>query len=62
MGYNTSSVIKISDELLEEISTGSLVDKIQAPPPFRPDDYMYHSQCEDPDRMVNNSNVILVNF
>ncbi len=53
MGFNQSSVKKIPDITLDSISLGDRVPKIAAPPPFRPDDYMYHYQCEDPERMVN---------
>jgi hypothetical protein len=58
MGYNVTSVLKIDDEILNQIPLGPQVVKIQAPPPFRPEDYMYHTQCEDTDRMVSDLGVV----
>jgi hypothetical protein len=53
MGFNISSIMKVKDEILNSIPMGAMVKAIPAPPPFRPDDYMYHEQCGDPDRMVS---------
>ena len=53
MGFNTSSVMKIKDDILTNIPIGPMIKALPQPLPFRPDDYMYHEQCEDPDRMVN---------
>jgi hypothetical protein len=50
MGYDASAIQKISDDILNSIPLGY---DITAIPVFRPDDYMYHMQCEDPDRMVD---------
>ena len=53
MGFDTSSVIKIQDDILSSIPIGPMIKALPQPPPFRPDDYMYHEQCGDPDRMVH---------
>ena len=58
MGYNTSSIIKIKDDILNSIDLGPMIKAIPAPPPFRPDDYMYHEQCNDPDRMINDLGLV----
>jgi hypothetical protein len=58
MGFDTSVIVKISDETLHALQLGEPIPKIQAPPPFRPDDYMYHAVCEDPARLVNELGVI----
>jgi hypothetical protein len=52
MGFNVSGIVKVKDEILNSIPMGAMIKAIPAPPPFRPDDYMYHEQCGDPDRMV----------
>lgn len=49
MGFNLSSIEKVPDDYLSNIPTGEAVKPI---PVFRPEDYMYHKNCEDPDRMV----------
>ena len=49
MGYDAVMVQKIPDDILNAIPLGEAIPSI---PVFRPDDYMYHTQCEDPDRMV----------
>lgn len=48
-GFTSNSVIKIEDNTLNGIPLGDPVPSI---PVFRPEDYMYHTQCEDPERMV----------
>lgn len=52
LGYNVSMINKVSDDTLHELILGETIAKIDAPPPFRPDDYMYHAVCEDIDRLV----------
>ena len=52
MGYNSSSVLKIKDDVLMSIPLGPMIVALPQPPPFRPDDHMFHEQCGDPDRMV----------
>jgi hypothetical protein len=49
MGFDTATIAKLTDPQLNEIPLGSPITPI---PVFRPEDRMYHSQCEDPDRMV----------
>lgn len=49
MGFTVDAVKKISDDVLNSIPLG---DPVAAIPVFRPDDYMYHKVCDDPDRMV----------
>eukprot|EP01038_Epipyxis_sp_PR26KG_P011763 gene11763-15740_t len=58
MGYNSTDVRKIPDAVLHSLPLGTTIKSIPAPPPFRPDDYMYHTQCEDPDRMINELGLI----
>lgn len=57
MGYNTSSIIKIADDLLNSFPLGPPLPPIAV---FRPDDYMYHQQCDDPDRMVSKCEFVTV--
>ena len=52
MGYNASSVMKIKDHLLTKIPMGPMIIALPQPAAFRADDYMYHEQCNDPDKMV----------
>jgi hypothetical protein len=52
MGYNLSSIVKIKDDVLTSIPLGPVIKALPQPPPFRPDDHMFHEQCGDPDRMV----------
>jgi hypothetical protein len=52
MGYNASSIVKIKDDILSSIPLGPIIKALPQPPPFRPDDHMFHEQCGDPDRMV----------
>ena len=52
MGYNMSHIRKVPDDALKRIPLGPDVKKIEAPPEFRPDDYMYHLECKEPDLMV----------
>ncbi len=49
LGYDAANIQKIADDVLNSIPLG---DQITPIPVFRPEDYMYHSQCEDLDRMV----------
>ena len=51
MGFNLTSIEKVPDDYLLEIPLGVAIKPI---PVFRPEDYMYHKNCEDPDRMVQN--------
>ena len=53
MGFNVSGILKIKDDALNSIPLGRQIVAIPAPPPFRPDDYHFHEQCNDPDRMVS---------
>eukprot|EP01036_Dinobryon_divergens_P033821 gene33821-43703_t len=55
MGFNLTSIEKVSDDFLAELPLG---DAIKPIPVFRPEDYMYHKNCEDPDRMVNDLGVV----
>jgi hypothetical protein len=57
MGFNVTNIMKIKDDILNSIPLGPMVKAIPAPPPFRPDDYMYHEQCGDPDKMVGNIHI-----
>lgn len=50
MGFTIDQVQKLPDNILESIPMGNTLTAI---PVFRPEDRMYHSQCEDPDRMVS---------
>lgn len=49
MGYNLSVIENVGDEVLKHIPLGQTITPI---PIFRPEDYMYHLECEDADRMV----------
>ncbi len=49
MGYNLSVIENVGDEVLKHIPLGPNITPI---PIFRPEDYMYHLECEDADRMV----------
>lgn len=49
MGFNVSAIEKIPDDILSAMPSGGNVQPI---PVFRPEDYMYHKQCDDPHRMV----------
>ena len=50
MGFNLTSIEKVSDDFLADLPLG---DAIKPIPVFRPEDYMYHKNCEDPDKMVS---------
>jgi hypothetical protein len=52
MGFNQTNVKKIKDHILTSIPLGPMIAALPQPPPFRPDDHMFHEQCGDPDRMV----------
>ena len=52
LNFTADQIRKIDDKILETLPVGSYVKKIQAPPPFRPDDFMYHELCQEPRRMV----------
>jgi hypothetical protein len=49
MGFNLENITSIPDSLLESLSKG---DPIVPIPVYRLEDFMFHNQCEDPDRMV----------
>lgn len=49
MGFNMSSILKVSNSDLESLPMGPALPAIAV---FRPDDYMYHTQCEEPRTMV----------
>ena len=55
-------VKKIPDEHLHAIPLGEIVQKIEPPPVFRPDDYFFHEYCEidegKPDKIVNDVGLI----
>ena len=59
MGFNVSSIEKVADDFLTSIPLGEPIKPI---PVFRPEDYMYHKECEDPDRMVNSYRHIMNNY
>jgi hypothetical protein len=52
MGFNLSSIDNVGDDVLKHIPLGETLTPIAV---FRPEDHMYHLQCEDPDRMVRTS-------
>lgn len=52
LGFSVDEVKKISDERLSQIDLAEIIKAIPAPPPFRPDDYMFHTLCDDPRRLV----------
>ena len=58
MGFNVSGILKIKDDVLNSIPLGPQIKSIPAPPPFRPDDYMFHEECGDPDRMINDLGLV----
>jgi len=58
MGFNMSGIHRMRDELLQAIPRGAMLVRIQGPPPFRPDDWMYHNHCDDPPRLINDLSVV----
>ena len=50
MGFNMSSIAKIPDDVLNAIPLG---DPIKAIAVYRPEDFMYHRLCSDPERLVS---------
>jgi hypothetical protein len=52
-GFDVGQVVKISDEKLNNMDLGDTIKSIPSPPPFRPDDFMYHENCGDPRKMVD---------
>ena len=58
MGYNMSSIRRMQDDQLLAIPRIEPLKKIQGPPPFRPDDWMYHNHCDDPPRLLNDLSVV----
>lgn len=58
MGYNMSNIRRMKDEMLLQIPRGTILATIKGPPPFRPDDAMYHSHCDDPSRLINDLSVV----
>eukprot|EP00596_Hydrurales_sp_CCMP1899_P003781 CAMPEP_0119042780 /NCGR_PEP_ID=MMETSP1177-20130426/16151_1 /TAXON_ID=2985 /ORGANISM="Ochromonas sp, Strain CCMP1899" /LENGTH=459 /DNA_ID=CAMNT_0007009789 /DNA_START=278 /DNA_END=1657 /DNA_ORIENTATION=+ len=58
MGFNQTNVKKIKDHILTSIPLGPMIVALAQPPPFRPDDHMFHLQCNDPDRMVNDLGLV----
>ncbi len=61
MGFNHTSIYRMSDDKLGMLPTGDRVAAIAAPPAFREDDWMFHAHCEDPPRLVNDLGVIANN-
>lgn len=55
MGFEATTIAKITDKDLESIPLGKPITPI---PIFRPEDRMYHSHCEDPDRLVNDLSIV----
>lgn len=49
MGFNISNIEKVPDTFISEIPLGDLIKPIAV---YRPDDFMFHKQCDDADRMV----------
>ena len=58
MGYNMTNIKKMREETLLKLETGNVLERIIGPPPFRPDDYMYHGHCDDFRRMINDLGLI----
>jgi hypothetical protein len=56
MGFNVSSIIKVSDDMINSMPNGLGLPPIAV---FRPDDYMYHQLCDDPDRMATELGLIV---
>lgn len=52
MGFNLSVIKKIPDPELHSIPLGTPIKPIAV---YRPDDFMYHRVCTDPDRLVRAS-------
>lgn len=50
MGFTPEGVLTVDNTLLEMLPEG---DAITAIPMFRPEDYMYHTQCEYPENIVS---------
>ncbi len=49
MGFKNEDIKTIEQGILDSIPLGPPITLI---PTFRPDDYMFHFLCDDPDRMV----------
>lgn len=49
MGFTSEGVVAVDNTLLDSLSVG---DPITVIPMFRPEDYMYHNQCDYPENMV----------
>lgn len=52
LGFNITDIKKLTTQTLEDIPLGAPIKRIPAPPPFRPDDFMFHELCEEPRRLV----------
>ncbi len=50
MGFNMSVISKIPDDVLNAIPLGDVIKPIAV---YRPEDFMYHRLCSDPDRLVS---------
>jgi hypothetical protein len=57
MGFNLSTIEKVSDDFLSNIPLG---DPIKPIPVFRPEDYMYHKECEYPEQMVHSCHCFFI--
>jgi len=55
MGFTPEGVVTVDNTLLENLPVG---DEIVVIPMFRPEDYMYHTQCDYPENMVNDLGVV----
>lgn len=58
MGFNLSSINVLPEEKLHSIPMGNSIKRIEAPPVFRADDYMFHAHCDDPRRLVNDLSIV----
>lgn len=55
MGFNSSIIEKVSDNIINEIPLGEPLKNI---PVFRPEDFMYHEVCDDANGLVNSMGVV----
>ena len=49
MGFNMSVIQKIPDPIMHAMPLGTPIRPISV---YRPEDFMYHRVCSDPDRLV----------
>jgi hypothetical protein len=62
LGFDLGDLKKLDDDRVDTFPAGEPIKTLPAPPPFRPDDFMYHELCHDNYRKIVDDLSVVANM